>query len=159
MEELIADVLALARGGHKFVDATDTALDDVITAAWDTVESSNATLERADTDAKITGDQTRLQQLFENLFRNAVEHSDDPVTIRVGTRSDGQGFYVADNGPGIPEDELDDVFERGYTTSDEGTGFGLAIVSEIVEAHGGQITVSESEDGGTRFDVTGVQVE
>jgi len=156
MDELIDDVLALARGGHQVIDATETSLDDIITAAWDTVENSNATLEREDTDAIITGDQTRLQQLFENLFRNAVEHSDDSVTIRVGTRSDGHGFYVADDGPGIPDDERETVFERGYTTSEEGTGFGLAIVSEIVEAHGGQITVSESESGGTRFDVTGI---
>ncbi|WP_434530418.1 ATP-binding protein [Haloarcula sp. NS06] len=159
MDELIDDVLALARGGHKVIDATETSLDDIITAAWDTVESSDATLERVDTDARITGDQTRIQQLFENLFRNSVEHSDDPVTVCVGTLADGRGFYVADDGPGIPEDERDEVFERGYTTSDEGTGFGLAIVSEIVDAHGGRITVTESEDGGVRFDVTGVQVD
>jgi signal transduction histidine kinase len=159
MDELIDDVLALARGGHKVIDATETSLDDIITAAWDTVESSNATLERVDTDAQITGDQTRLQQLFENLFRNAVEHSDDHVTVRVGTLPGGRGFYVADDGPGIPEDESEQVFERGYTTSDDGTGFGLAIVSEIVDAHGARMTVSESEDGGTRFDVTGIQVE
>jgi len=174
MDELIDDVLALARGGHKVIDATETSLDDIITAAWDTVESSDATLERVDTDARITGDQTRLQQLFENLFRNSVEHgstssrpgaddsvehSNDPVTVRVGTLADGRGFYVADDGPGIPEDERDEVFERGYTTSDDGTGFGLAIVSEIVDAHGGRITVAESEDGGVRFDVTGVQVD
>ncbi|MDS0222022.1 ATP-binding protein [Haloarcula sp. S1AR25-5A] len=174
MDELIDDVLALARGGHKVIDATDTSLDQIITAAWDTVESSAATLERVDTDVRITGDQTRLQQLFENLFRNSVEHGStssrtesddsvehgaDQVTVRVGTRSDGQGFYVADDGPGIPEDERDTVFERGYTTSEAGTGFGLAIVSEIVDAHGGQITISESEDGGTRFDVTGIQIE
>ncbi|KAA9408968.1 response regulator [Haloarcula hispanica] len=185
MDELIDDVLALARGGHKVIDATEASLDDIITAAWDTVESSDATLERRDTDVRITGDQTRLQQLFENLFRNSVEHgstssrtesddsvehghsltgaddsdSDDHVTVRVGTLSDGRGFYVADDGPGIPEDERDEMFERGYTTSDDGTGFGLAIVSEIVDAHGARITVSESEDGGARFDVTGIQVE
>ncbi len=81
------------------------------------------------------------------------------MTVRVGTLADGRGFYVADDGPGIPEDERDEVFERGYTTSDDGTGFGLAIVSEIVDAHGGRITVAESEDGGVRFDVTGVQVD
>ena len=159
MDELIDDVLALARGGHKVIDASDASLDDIITAAWDTVESSDATLERVDTDTQVTGDQTRLQQLFENLFRNSVEHSADPVTVRVGTLPDGRGFYVADDGPGIPEDERDGVFERGYTTSDNGTGFGLAIVSEIVEAHGARITVSESEDGGTRFDVIGIQVD
>ncbi|RLM36737.1 ATP-binding protein [Haloarcula sp. Atlit-120R] len=159
MDELIDDVLALARGGHKVIDANETSLDDIITAAWDTVESSDATLERIETDAEITGDQTRLQQLFENLFRNSVEHSDDPVTVRVGTLSGGRGFYVADDGPGIPEDEREQVFERGYTTSDDGTGFGLAIVSEIVDAHGGRITVAESDGGGVRFDVTGVQVD
>ncbi len=110
--------------------------------------------------------------MFENLFRNSVEHgstssrteSDDsvehgrcadgaaPVTVSVGTTDDG--FYVADDGVGIPPEERDDVFERGYTTSDTGTGFGLAIVVEVAQAHGWSVSVTESEDGGARFEFT-----
>jgi signal transduction histidine kinase len=93
--------------------------------------------------------------VFENLFRNAVEHAGDDVTITVGTL-DG-GFYVDDDGPGIPEDERDRVFEAGYSTGEAGTGFGLSIVRDVVEAHGWDIRVVEGADGGARFEITGVE--
>jgi signal transduction histidine kinase len=64
------------------------------------------------------------------------------------------GFYVADDGPGVPEADREQVFERGYTTSDGGTGFGLAIVRDIVDAHGWTVDVRTSAAGGARFDVT-----
>jgi signal transduction histidine kinase len=92
---------------------------------------------------------------LENLFRNAIEHGGEDVTIRVGGLSDG--FYVEDDGPGIPEDARDEVFEVGYSTSPNGTGFGLNIVKEIVEAHGWEIGVTAGMDGGARFEITGVE--
>jgi signal transduction histidine kinase len=67
-------------------------------------------------------------------------------------------LVVDGDGPGIPEDERDSVFDRGYTTADGGTGFGLSIVVEIVSAHGGDIAVTESESGGARFEITGFDV-
>jgi nitrogen fixation/metabolism regulation signal transduction histidine kinase len=73
------------------------------------------------------------------------------VTIRVGTFS--EGFYVADDGPGIPADDRETVFEQGYTTADEGTGLGLAIVDRIADGHGWEVTVTDSETGGARFEV------
>lgn len=79
------------------------------------------------------------------------------MTITVGRYADGTGFYVADDGPGIPADERERVFESGYSTADEGTGFGLAIVDEIVEAHGWEIEVTDSDDGGVRFEITGIE--
>ncbi|WP_424003009.1 ATP-binding protein [Haloarcula salina] len=157
MDELIEDVLALARGGDKVVDATEVALSDVATAAWNTVESADATLDLVDEDATIRGDGTRLQQLFENLFRNAVEHGGESVTVRVGTLPGGRGFFVEDDGPGLSEADREQVFERGYTTSDDGTGFGLAIVGQIAEAHGGGVRATEGEAGGARFEVTGIE--
>jgi PAS domain S-box-containing protein len=72
--------------------------------------------------------------------------------VRVGDTPDG--FYVADDGPGIPAAERDHVFEFGASTSEGGTGFGLAIVQAIVEAHGWSVRATESESGGARFDVT-----
>jgi len=97
---------------------------------------------------------------------DAVEHDstsprsqapDDAVTITVGDLSDG--FYLEDDGPGIPESEHDTVFDAGYTTSEDGTGFGLSIVERVAEAHGWEIRVGESEAGGARFEVTGVEFE
>jgi signal transduction histidine kinase len=70
---------------------------------------------------------------------------------------DRPGFYVADDGPGIPEGDRDSVFEPGYTTSEEGTGFGLAIVAEMVAAHGWEIQVTETDAGGARFEIIGVE--
>jgi signal transduction histidine kinase len=85
-------------------------------------------------------------------FQNAVDQNDRPVTVRVGAL-DGDGFYIADDGKSILADRYDVVFEYGHTTSDDGTGFGLAIVSELVEAHGWTISVTDSADGGTRFEL------
>ncbi|GGL47734.1 ATP-binding protein [Halocalculus aciditolerans] len=85
--------------------------------------------------------------------------SDDPA--RTDTSSSGDptrtGFYVADDGPGIPEGERDQVFERGFTTADDGTGFGLAIVEEVAAAHDWTVTVTESESGGARFEFANVE--
>jgi signal transduction histidine kinase len=69
-----------------------------------------------------------------------------------------EGFYVADTGFGIPESDRMEVFEAGYSTSEDGTGFGLRIVKQIVDAHGWDITVTESNQGGARFDITGVEL-
>ncbi|MFB6130585.1 MAG: sensor histidine kinase [Salinigranum sp.] len=90
---------------------------------------------------------------MENLFRNAVEHGPPGVTVRVGALDDEPGFYVADDGPGISRDERERVFERGYTTADSGTGYGLSIVSEIANAHEWSLSVSESDADGARFEI------
>jgi signal transduction histidine kinase len=67
------------------------------------------------------------------------------------------GFYVADDGRGIPEEERERVFEPGYSTAADGTGFGLSIVEQIIEQHGCEIRVAESDAGGARFEITGVE--
>jgi signal transduction histidine kinase len=104
-------------------------------------------------DLSVAADPERPQQLFENLFRNSVEHGGTDVTITVGALEEDEGFYVADDGPGIPEEKRDEIFEAGYTTASDGTGFGLAIVAEIAEAHGWEITATESAEGGARFEI------
>jgi signal transduction histidine kinase len=95
--------------------------------------------------------------VFENLFRNAVEHGGEDVTVRVG-RAGEDCIYVEDDGPGIPADDRDAVFEPGHTSATGGTGFGLTIIKRIAEAHGWEITVTDGRDGGARFefDTTGL---
>jgi PAS domain S-box-containing protein len=153
MEALTDDLLALARQG-KVVDETErVALAEVATDAWEAIETAGATFD-ARTDHDVLADASRLRQLFENLFRNSVEHGGD-VTVTVGDTN--RGFYVADDGPGIPPADRERAFEYGFTTSDEGTGFGLAIVREIADAHGWSVELTESESGGVRFVFGGVE--
>ncbi|WP_435197036.1 ATP-binding protein [Natronomonas sp. EA1] len=151
MRVLIDDLLTLARAGEAIDDLAPVALAAVAEAAWATVPTEDATI-RLETTRTVEADDPRLQQLFENLFRNSTDHGGDTVTVTVGDLEDG--FFVADDGPGIPEDAREQVFEDGYTTAADGTGIGLAIVRSIAEAHGWDVRLTASEAGGARFEFT-----
>jgi signal transduction histidine kinase len=150
MDALIDDVLTLAQGGQSVTETTAVNLSTIASESWASVATDRASLQ-IDGEVTVQADRSRLQQLFENLFRNAIDHVGCDVTVTVGSL--GHGFFVADDGPGIPEEDRADVFESGYTTADDGTGFGLAIVREIVQAHDWTVTVTESDDGGARFEI------
>lgn len=159
MDTLIGDLLTLARGGQSISKTESIKLGELIRDCWEVVPAEEATAELND-DIVLRGDLSRVQQLFENLFRNAVEHGGGDVTIRVGaleSESDS-GIYVEDNGAGIPEKERDQIFTDGYSTGENGSGFGLTIVQQIVEAHGWNIHVTDSETGGARFEITGTEI-
>ena len=170
IERIIEDTLTLAREGQVITETEPVSLEAIASDAWNNVETPDATLGVA-ADATIDGDRGRLLTLFENLFRNAIEHSEDGVTVRVEPLSDRSGFAVEDDGPGIPEDRREDVLAYGYSTNDEGTGLGLSIVSDIVAAHGWTIEVTDARfpaaqaDGdetgggpsGTRFEIGGFE--
>ena len=151
MEALIEDLLTLARQGQPIDDTEYVSLAEVAASCWEMVDVVDAELAVVG-DMELDADPDRLQQLFENLFRNAVEHGGEDVSISVGPLDDG-GFYIEDTGPGIPEDTQPEIFESGYTTSRQGTGFGLSIVKEIAEAHGWTISVTNGESGGARFEI------
>jgi signal transduction histidine kinase len=185
MQALIDDLLLLARTGDSIAETETVALATAVKDCWAVVDTDGASLV-VDTDRRIRADVTRLKQLLENLFRNAVEHgSTDP---RAQTREDAVeqgstdsrtesgdadrggstvtvtisdvpgGFAVSDDGPGIPETDRERVFESGHSTAVDGTGFGLTIVSQIAAAHGWTVALTESESGGARFEFTGVDV-
>ena len=154
MTALIDDLLTLAREGDPVTDAEPVDLGRVVGSCWRTVDTRDATL-RAAADGMVLADEGRLKQLLENLLRNAIEHGGDDVTVAIGTLPDG--FYVADDGPGIDPDRRGDVFEAGHTTSESGTGFGLRIVEQVADAHGWSVRAVESEEGGARFEITGVE--
>ncbi|WP_435319544.1 sensor histidine kinase [Haloarchaeobius sp. TZWSO28] len=147
MDDLIQDSLELARQGRVVGDRESVALDAAATAAWEGVQTADATL-RVDYGGTLDADRSRLVELLENLYRNAVEHGREDVTVTV--EQTAEGFAVADDGPGIPEDEREQVFERGHT-GDDGSGLGLAIVASIADAHDWSVHVEESRDGGARF--------
>ncbi|MFC7075210.1 sensor histidine kinase [Haloarcula halophila] len=152
MESLIDDVLTLARERDPDLRVESVALPAVVDRAWRTVETDTATL-RTETDATVLADPDRLQQLLENLFRNAAEHGGEAVTV--GALDSGTGIYVEDDGPGF--DDVDRVFESGYTTAESGTGLGLAIVWELAASHDWRVTATTGRDGGARIELHDVE--
>lgn len=154
MEALIDDLLTLARQGDVIEEATSVDLAALAETTWQNVATADATL-TVETEQTICADSFRVEELLENLFRNAVEHAGEDVTVTVGGFADG--FYLADDGPGVPVEEHGDVFAAGYSTVDGNTGFGLRIVEEIAEAHGWKTTVTNREQSGARFEFTGVE--
>lgn len=156
IEALIERLLANSCSADHRVETDPVDLAAVSETSWHHVSTGEATLVTT-SDRAIMADRFRLLQLLENLFRNAVEHNEGPLTVETG-RCDG-GFYVEDDGTGIPSEAQSAVFESGYTTAADGTGFGLEIVSQIVDAHEWDVEITDSSDGGARFEFTGVEVE
>ncbi|MFC7204889.1 GAF domain-containing protein [Haloferax namakaokahaiae] len=151
MEVLIDDLLSLARRGQLVGDTASVSLERIAKRAWMTTETSDATLEVADS-VTIDADPDRLAELLANLFRNAVKHAGDDVQVTVGKRDDCAGFYVEDDGPGIEPDRRRDVFQPGETSGNDGIGYGLAIVQSIADAHGWTCIVTDGKTGGARFE-------
>ena len=158
MDQLIEDLLTLARQGETVGETEAVDLAELAARCWTTVETNCAHLEIA-VEGTVQADKSRLSTVLENLFSNAIDHGGDDVTVTIGNLPDERGFYVADDGDGIDETDREQLFESGYSTRDDGTGIGLAIVKQIVRAHGWSIDVTESEDGGARFEVSGMTVE
>ncbi|WP_436345996.1 sensor histidine kinase [Natronorubrum sp. FCH18a] len=151
MDELIEASLSVARNGTQVEETYEVPLIELASDAWAASATGDATYEVVDSRT-LQVDPLRAKQLFENLFRNSLDHGRDDVHVRVGP-CDG-GFFVEDDGPGIPEDERDKILEQGYSTSTDGSGLGLAIVRAVADAHGWSITVTESDSGGARFEFT-----
>lgn len=154
MNRLIDGLRSDTRLDQPALEPEPVDLEKLCVSCWQHVSTDDSRLE-TEVDNTITADRFRLMQLLENLFRNGIEHNDEAIRITVGELDDG--FYVTDDGCGIPPEKQDQVFETGYTTADEGTGFGLDIVTQVVEAHDWNMLITESDTGGVRFEITGVQ--
>jgi PAS domain S-box-containing protein len=182
MGRIVDEVLTIARDGGVVEETEPVGLGEQVRTAWGHVDTGSADLV-VESDLPFAADPDRLQHVLENLIRNAIEHGGDGVTVRVG-RLDGSrdgpgdaewngrgdagrdvepgeatgseaGFYVEDDGPGLPPGQADGAFEPGET-SGEASGLGLRIVGRMVDAHGWGVTLTESRTGGARFEVTGV---
>jgi len=147
------ELLALAKQGQTVTDPTPVQLADVVAEAADRIATDSLTIVNH-ADAVVLADRLRLQQVIDNLLRNARDHSTGPVIVTV--RTTATGFVVEDDGPGVPESIRESLFDVGVTTHSGGSGFGLGIVRRIVEAHGWSISVTERDGGGARFTIEGV---
>ncbi len=167
MDELIEDMLTLTWSRHEADsdEVVPVSLREVAERCWPDVEGNEASL-TVETDRNIVAHEGRLQQLLENLFRNAVEHGGEDVAVTVGILSgreleeevSGEGFFIEDDGPGIPEEKREKVLETGYSTSEDGTGLGLSIARSVADSHEWSLSVTDGRKGGARFEIRGAHI-
>ena len=153
MVTFLDELLLLSRQGEIVKELQPVPLVTVIEAVSEGIADDRLLVDVA-SNVIVMADENRLRQVLDNLLRNARDHNDDNVAVKVGDLPDG--FYIEDDGPGIPQDIRQNVFEAGFSTRSNGTGFGLAIIHDIVDAHGWRISVTEAATGGARFEITGV---
>jgi signal transduction histidine kinase len=153
MEAILDDLRTLTREAKDLGELEPVAVASVADRALRAVDTETITVD-IDEIGTVEADPSRLRQAFENLLRNAAEHAGTGVTVRIEP-TDG-GFAVVDDGPGFDPEDRGRVFEEGYTGGG-GTGLGLAIVRTVIEAHGWTIEATDAENGGARFEVTGVR--
>lgn len=148
MEEIIDSVSEVVKHGEPVQSTDEIDVPRLAKETWRNVRTDEAELVVEDEFA-VSGDREKLKNVFENLYCNAIEHAGSDIVVTVEETEDG--FAVQDNGDGIPEEHIDDIFEFGYSSERRGTGFGLSIVREVAEAHGWDIEV-ENRDG-ARFEM------
>jgi len=164
MEALTSDLLTLARFdergldvGHDSVDVCGVLAEEVASAR----ARSQVTIHMSSTSsAQAHGDADRLSQVARNLVDNALRYASNAVWVGCHIEGDLVILTVSDDGPGIPSDKRDEVFERFVRLDDArarsggGTGLGLAVCRAIVESHGGTIACVDPEHGGATFQVS-----
>lgn len=154
MQRMFDDTLLIVQGYEIELNPRPVDLAVVSRECWDVISESDAEIEIT-TSRQVLADEIRLRQLLANLYRNAVEHGGDDITVTVGDLEDG--FYLEDDGVGIPPKERETVFGQGYSTSVTGSGLGLEVVKNVVDAHEWAVRVTDGTDGGARFEITGVE--
>ncbi|SNZ06979.1 Histidine kinase-, DNA gyrase B-, and HSP90-like ATPase [Natronoarchaeum philippinense] len=156
-QQLTEDIVTLARTGRRFDDVSRTDLASVAERAWLSIDEPAVSL-LIEESIEFEADTGGLRLLFENLFQNAIDHGPAEELIRVGViERDGEGgFFVADDGEGFEIDDPKRAFESGHSTDENRSGLGLAITRRVADAHCWTITVGDSQEGGARFEFTGV---
>lgn len=160
MQAMIDDLLQYSRiqtDGDEFetVDS-EAVLEDILQDLELKISESGVEVEREPLPAVFV-DRVQLGQVFQNLIKNAIEHGNEDTAVEItATERDGlTEFTVADNGPGIPVDQQDEIFDIFNKDGDsDGTGIGLAVCKQVIERHGGDIWVDSTEGDGTTFHFT-----
>jgi len=156
LSALSEEYLSLARPIHPRLEPERIGdiVGDVLTFVGPELERAGVTIEqRLEQVPEVLADEAQIRQVLTNLIRNAREAMSKGGSIRVAV-SETEGhvrLVVEDEGPGIPEELRQNIFDPFFTTKSQGTGLGLAVTRQIVEAHDGAIACEPREGGGTRF--------
>jgi signal transduction histidine kinase len=160
MNRLVEQLLSVARLDAIALDVTGTAdLNDVARetvanlAPWALAQGRTIAFVSADRPIVVSGNAYAIDDAIRNLVENAVVHAPSRTEVTVSTRADGS-IDVSDHGPGVPQEDRARIFERfwrGKAAPSHGAGLGLAIVAEIMKAHGGSARVDAGPDGGAVF--------
>jgi signal transduction histidine kinase len=148
LERYLTDLDTLEEAGTPVEETEAIKIADVAKTTWDRTQTGSAVVDIRG-DGCVSADRGRLVEAFYNVYRNAVEHGGDDVTVSVGKLA--AGFYIEDDGAGITRVEYSDLFEPGFSTTDGATGLGLAIVDQIAAAHRWDVSASEGPNGGVRI--------
>ncbi|MGM0397854.1 MAG: ATP-binding protein [Halobacteriota archaeon] len=154
MDTLIGELLDFARAGNMVTEPDVVSLADMRAAASAMFDDADDVTVVGETDATIYGDEEQVRRIFDNAFRNAREHAGPDVTIWVGETEDG--FFIEDDGPGVPRSDRQSVLESGFTTTDGSSGLGLSIVSTIATAHDWTVRIESGRRGGAKLVFDGV---
>jgi signal transduction histidine kinase len=150
LESLIDEVSRVATVSQPCSDPDTVSLSEAAQRVWTELATDGATL-AVQTEKTVESDAEAVKTVLRRLFENAVAHGGADVAVTVGDTDDG--FYVADDGPGVSDDAKAQVCEQGYGTAREGEGYGLFVASRAAAASGWRITVGQSDAGGARFDI------
>ncbi|MDH5256246.1 MAG: ATP-binding protein [Gammaproteobacteria bacterium] len=156
LEQLISDMLGFARGAAA--SDAPVALTDITLAVTNATpallrDGQRLTIATPPAAAVVCGSREALVGAVLNLVTNALQAAGPNATVDVESRLDGQmaEIRVTDNGPGVPADLRQRIFEPFFTSRPDGTGLGLAVVRSVVEAHGGDVRLDSSDGTGARF--------
>jgi signal transduction histidine kinase len=158
LNQLVCDILDFAgeiRLQPSLLDAGELIHECVeLLAAEIDRHRSRVVIEAAD-DTALTADAKQLRSALLNLLRNAIEAAGDDgcvcITVSESDERESLRLQIADNGPGIPPEHMDKVFNPFFTTKETGTGLGLSMVHRIIDAHGGHVRVTAGPQGGACF--------
>lgn len=153
IETILDDILEIAKTTDEKINKEKVNIQSIIQDCWENIDRKNSNL-TIDTTKEISLNKKLASRLFENMFKNSIKHGGDDVEIKIGSLENG--FYIEDNGKGIPKEKRSKIFNLNYTTSETGEGLGLTIVKYVCDSHNWDIIVTESSTGGARFEITNI---